>query len=34
LAIAQILMEQDSGKDYRGTNPTQENIAGGLTTLD
>jgi len=27
------LMEQDSGKDYRGTNPTQENIAGGLTTL-
>jgi len=28
-----ILMEQDSGKDYRGTNPTQENIAGGLTTL-
>ena len=27
------LMEQDSGKDYRGTNPTQENIDGGLTTL-
>jgi altronate dehydratase large subunit len=27
------LMEQDSGKDYRGTNPTRENIDGGLTTL-
>lgn len=27
------LIEQDSGKDYRGTNPTQENIDGGLTTL-
>jgi len=27
------LMDQDSGKDYRGTNPTRENIDGGLTTL-
>lgn len=27
------LMQQDSGKDYRGTNPTEENIEGGLTTL-
>jgi len=27
------LMNRDSGKDYRGTNPTNENIEGGLTTL-
>lgn len=27
------LIEQDSGKDYRGTNPTKENLDGGLTTL-
>lgn len=27
------LMQLDSGKDYRGTNPTNENIEGGLTTL-
>jgi len=27
------LMSRDTGKDYRGTNPTNENIEGGLTTL-
>jgi len=27
------LMSRDAGKDYRGTNPTNENIEGGLTTL-
>ncbi|MDC3286141.1 UxaA family hydrolase [Alphaproteobacteria bacterium] len=27
------LIMKDSGKDYRGTNPTKENIDGGLTTL-
>ncbi len=27
------LILNDSGKDYRGTNPTKENIDGGLTTL-
>ena len=27
------LMNMDAGKDYRGTNPTNENIEGGLTTL-
>ncbi len=27
------MMKLDSGKDYRGTNPTNENIEGGLTTL-
>ncbi len=27
------LMNKDAGKDYRGTNPTNENIEGGLTTL-
>ncbi len=27
------LIKKDSGKDYRGTNPTKENIDGGLTTL-
>ena len=27
------LISKDSGKDYRGTNPTKENIDGGLTTL-
>ncbi|MEL0302281.1 MAG: UxaA family hydrolase [Rhodobiaceae bacterium] len=33
IAYRARLMEQDSGKDYRGTNPTRENIDGGLTTL-
>lgn len=27
------LINEDNGKDYRGTNPTQENLDGGLTTL-
>ena len=27
------LIMKDSGKDYRGTNPTRENLDGGLTTL-
>jgi altronate dehydratase large subunit len=27
------LIMKDSGKDYRGTNPTRENLNGGLTTL-
>ena len=27
------LIMKDTGKDYRGTNPTRENIDGGLTTL-
>lgn len=27
------LMDRDSGRDYRGVNPTNENIEGGLTTL-